>query len=61
MIKLCPFLAIVISYNFAYQYVLPILPVFYLLDYSAKSLNKKSYVEHKSLVLNVAFFVKGFG
>ena len=36
-------------------------PVFYLEDNSTKSLNKKYHREHKTLVLTVVFFVKGFG
>ena len=36
-----------------HRYLLPILPVFYLEDYSTKSINKKFYCEHKTLVLTI--------
>ena len=39
----------------------PVVSIVKVEDNATKSLNKKYHIEHKSLVLTVVFFVKGFG
>ena len=52
----CP----IIEKNMRYRYLSPIVELYLLQDNSIKSLNKKYYAEHKTLVLGIVFFVKGF-
>ena len=40
------------------MFICPILHEFYLEDYSTKSINKKSYREHKTLVLTVVVLLR---